>query len=279
MIAGVTDPRRPRGGERIREAIVAAPFRLACGSEIAVTLSAGVAVGAGSMRRPGRRGRPRAVHREAPRPRPGAPVRRPRPRRPRARGLRRDPARRRRWPSPSRRARAPGSALAARRRPAGAVAAHLGLPDAMVERCRLGGWLHDVGKLDHPGRRRREAGPVDAAEQEIDAGPRDDRRPARADDAGLAEAGTSASGTTTSGSTARAIPTAWRAPPSRSRRGSWRRPTSSPPRTARGLDRAEALAELERAAGIELDPQVVGALVAVLHDESRAIAARFGTAA
>jgi HD-GYP domain-containing protein (c-di-GMP phosphodiesterase class II) len=49
--------------------------------------------------------------------------------------------------------------------------------------------------------------------------------------------------------------------------------------TARGLDRTAALAELQAAAGAQLDPQVVAALVAVLDDESRAIAARFGTAA
>jgi HD-GYP domain-containing protein (c-di-GMP phosphodiesterase class II) len=33
---------------------------------------------------------------------------------------------------------------------AGAVAERLGLPDGMVTRCRLGGWLHDVGKVAIP---------------------------------------------------------------------------------------------------------------------------------
>ena len=50
--------------------------------------------------------------------------------------------------------------------------------------------------------------------------------------------------------------------------------------TTRGdLDRTSAIAELEGAAGSQLDPQVVTALVAVLHEQDRAIAARFGSAA
>ena len=50
--------------------------------------------------------------------------------------------------------------------------------------------------------------------------------------------------------------------------------------TARGdLDRVSAIAAVQHAAGTQLDPQVVAALVAVLVDETRAIAARFGTAA
>jgi hypothetical protein len=36
---------------------------------------------------------------------------------------------------------------------------------------------------------------------------------------------------------------------------------------------------VQQAAGSQLDPQVVAALVAVLIDEARATAARFGTAA
>jgi diguanylate cyclase (GGDEF)-like protein/putative nucleotidyltransferase with HDIG domain len=47
---------------------------------------------------------------------------------------------------------------------AGQVAAKLGLPDALVLRCRLGGWLHDVGKAAVPERILAKPGPLDASE-------------------------------------------------------------------------------------------------------------------
>jgi diguanylate cyclase (GGDEF)-like protein/putative nucleotidyltransferase with HDIG domain len=47
------------------------------------------------------------------------------------------------------------------------VAEKLGLPDALVLRCRLGGWLHDVGKATIPERILAKPGPLDEAEWEV----------------------------------------------------------------------------------------------------------------
>ena len=47
---------------------------------------------------------------------------------------------------------------------AGRVAERMGLPDALVLRCRLGGWLHDVGKVAIPERILAKPGPLDADE-------------------------------------------------------------------------------------------------------------------
>ena len=88
------------------------------------------------------------------------------------------------------------------------------LGEAVVLRCRLGGWLHDVGKVGVPDQVLRKPGPLDEAEWELMRG--------------HAAAGASWSrafpasptsprscGTTTSGSTARATPTG--SPATRSR--------------------------------------------------------------
>jgi diguanylate cyclase (GGDEF)-like protein len=47
------------------------------------------------------------------------------------------------------------------------VAEKLGLPDALVLRCRLGGWLHDVGKATIPESILAKPGPLDEAEWEV----------------------------------------------------------------------------------------------------------------
>jgi putative nucleotidyltransferase with HDIG domain len=47
------------------------------------------------------------------------------------------------------------------------VAERLGLPDAGVWRCRLGGWLHDVGKVAIPDSILEKPGPLDDAEWEL----------------------------------------------------------------------------------------------------------------
>ncbi len=279
MIAGVTDPAVARAaGERIREAIVAVPFHLANGSQIDVTISAGVAVGSGSIEHlvdeadralyiAKRRGRDQVR-------------------------LFTDLGPADLIPGDSDAVRlAQALAFAVETREgsqdlhsrhvsdlAGAIATHLDLPDAMVERCRLAGWLHDVGKLTIPDAVVVKAGPIDAAEQEIM------RAHAAIGDQlistmpGLAEAHLGVrhhherfdgSGYP-DGLAGAAIPLEARIVAAADFFAGT---------TARGLDRAAALAELRLAAGPQLDPQVVAALAAVLLDESIAIAARFGTAA
>jgi diguanylate cyclase (GGDEF)-like protein/PAS domain S-box-containing protein len=47
------------------------------------------------------------------------------------------------------------------------VAERLGLPDACIWRCRLGGWLHDVGKVAIPDSILAKPGPLDPAEWEL----------------------------------------------------------------------------------------------------------------
>ena len=49
----------------------------------------------------------------------------------------------------------------------GAIARTLGLPDDMVLRCRLGGWLHDIGKVAIPDRILVKPGDLDAHEWRI----------------------------------------------------------------------------------------------------------------
>src|SRR6185312_7961900 len=50
---------------------------------------------------------------------------------------------------------------------AGALASVLHLPAEMVLRCRLGGWLHDSGKVSIPDRIRAKPGALDPAEWQI----------------------------------------------------------------------------------------------------------------
>jgi diguanylate cyclase (GGDEF)-like protein/putative nucleotidyltransferase with HDIG domain len=50
---------------------------------------------------------------------------------------------------------------------AGAIAAELGLPEDVVMRCRIGGWLHDIGKVAIPDRILTKPGPLDEGEWEV----------------------------------------------------------------------------------------------------------------
>ena len=50
---------------------------------------------------------------------------------------------------------------------AGLTAEHLALPARVVQRCRLAGWLHDVGKLAVSEQILNKPGPLDAAESEV----------------------------------------------------------------------------------------------------------------
>ena len=160
-----------------------------------------------------------------------------------------------------------------------AIARELGLPPAMVFRCRLGGLLHDVGKVAipdaHPGQAR----------------PARRRRVARRWSATPRSASSSSPGcpacarprprcaTTTSAGTAPAIPTGW--------------PREDIPLEARivavadaysaitsdrvyqrGREQSEALRELRRTAGAHHDAEMVEALARVLQVDARAVQAR-----
>jgi HD-GYP domain-containing protein (c-di-GMP phosphodiesterase class II) len=161
----------------------------------------------------------------------------------------------------------------------GAVAAHLGLPDAMVERCRLAGWLHDVGKLTIPDAVVAADAGGGPAEQEIMKAHATIGDQLVSTMPGLAEAHLGVrhhheryDGTGyPDGLAGAAIPLEARIVAAADLFSTL---------TARGdIDRVAAIAAVQQAAGSQLDPQVVAALVAVLLDETRTIAARFGTAA
>jgi diguanylate cyclase (GGDEF)-like protein len=280
LIAGVDDPAVARAvGERIREATIAAPFRLTSGADIPVTISAGVTVGTGSVEHlvdeadralyiAKRRGRDQVR-------------------------LFTDLTAADLVPGDSDAVRlAQALAFAVETREgsqdlhsrhvsdlAGAIAAHLGVPDAMVERCRLAGWLHDVGKLTIPDAvvaGDAERGP---AEREImkahttigdqlvstmpglgeaRLGVRHHHE--RFDGAGYPD-----------GLSGPAIPLEARIVAAAD--------VFTTLMARNGADRTLAIADLQRAAPSQLDPQVVAALVAVLVDETWAVGTRFGTAA
>ncbi len=149
----------------------------------------------------------------------------------------------------------------------------------MVERCRLAGWLHDVGKLTIPDAVVAADGDGGAAEQEVLKAHATIGDQLVSTMPGLAEAHLGVrhhheryDGTGyPDGLAGSTIPLEARIVAAADLFSTL---------TARGdVDRVSAIAAVQHAAGSHLDPQVVAALVAVLLDETRAIAARFGTAA
>ena len=156
-----------RAAEHLRAAISAAPLgrrARAAARRHARPGRAGAAravVGRGAHRRR----RPRALLGQAPRPRPDAAVLRADRRGPRGRGARGDPPRPGagpvgRRPRGHRRDRTARRSPTWRRRSPTAV----GLPEAVVMRCRLAGWLHDLGKIAIPDAILTKPGPLDEAE-------------------------------------------------------------------------------------------------------------------
>ena len=136
-------------------------------------------------------------------------------------------------------------------------------------RCRLGGWLHDIGKVAIPDRILVKPSELDEHEWRIMRTHCRDRRAARAPGRGAQHRPPRRSATTTSTSTAAAIPTGSPATRFRSRRASWRLADAYSAITAdrpyrRARTAAEALAELRAHAGSQHDGRVVEALARVL---------------
>ena len=103
---------------------------------------------------------------------------------------------------------------------AAGVAERMALSAGVVLRCRLGGWLHDVGKAAIPSRILDKPGPLDDEEWSRDAhAPGSSARTSSAACRRCARP-PPRSATTTSAGTAAATPTGWPAPRSRSRRAS-----------------------------------------------------------
>ena len=157
---------------------------------------------------------------------------------------------------------------------AGQVAEKLGLPDALVLRCRLGGWLHDVGKATIPEQILAKPGPLDETEwavmkthpvtgEEIVSGAGAVREAAAAvrhhheryDGTGYPDrlAG-------------EAIPIEARVVAAAD---AYAAMTADRPYSAARTSQ-EAMAELQRCSGSQLDPRVVAALLTVLGPRVRA---------
>ena len=156
----------------------------------------------------------------------------------------------------------------------------LGSPSPVVLRCRLGGWLHDVGKVAIPEGILAKPGPLDAVEREVMQ-----RHPEIGAEiiqrvAGLKEAVRAVrhhhehwdgSGYP-HGLAGEDIPIEARIVAAAD---AYSAMTSA--RTyRRALDRGDALRELERLAGTQLDPMVVPALVRVLTEDRIRLDSRFG---
>jgi len=153
------------------------------------------------------------------------------------------------------------------------TAEHLALQEAQVLRCRLGGWLHDVGKVAIPERILAKPGPLDADEWELirthpvvgedmvrgvgalrDAAAAVRHHHERYDGAGYPD-----------GLAGGSIPIEARVVAAAD---AYSAMTTERPYSAARTPH-EAAVELRRSAGSHLDPQVVDALLAVLEPASR----------
>jgi putative nucleotidyltransferase with HDIG domain len=156
----------------------------------------------------------------------------------------------------------------------------LGAPQPVILRCRLGGWLHDVGKVAIPDAILNKAGRLDDAERRLlqqhpEIGAEIIQRVA-----GLKEAVRAVrhhherwdGGGYPHGLTGEEIPIEARIVAAADVYSA----LTSERVYREALDRIEAIRELERLAGSHLDPLVVPSLVRVLTEDRLRLDARFG---
>ena len=158
------------------------------------------------------------------------------------------------------------------------IAETLGLPEGLVMRCRLGGLLHDVGKLAIPDRiLAKRARSTTTSGRSCAATPRSAAQIiARV---GGLDARTDASGTTTSATTAPATRSAWgrRDPdrgPDRRRRRRLQRDHQRPRRTRAAATRRRRWTSSSGRAGTHLDPVVAYAVRKTLEAQRASAAVR-----
>jgi diguanylate cyclase (GGDEF)-like protein len=160
------------------------------------------------------------------------------------------------------------------------TAERLGLPSAIVLRARLGGWLHDIGKVAIPDRVIVKPTELDESEWDVMRahpliGEEIIRRISGLREAGAAVRGHHeqfAGGGYPDGLAGAEIPIEARIVAAAD---AYSAMTSTRP-YAVAKERGEALAELRRCAGTQFDPEVVQALSAVLEEHWRHLDARLG---
>ena len=154
------------------------------------------------------------------------------------------------------------------------VARRLGLPEHVQLRCRLGGLLRDVGKVALPDRVLFERGALDDRGLGRDAHPQRDRRAHRPAEPAAARRRAGRAPPPRALGRQRATRTAWRATaiPIEARVvaacDAFGAMTSDRP-WRRGLEHEDAIAELRRVAGTQLDPAVAAAVCDAVDDGRR----------